>query len=312
MMAEITDADKRILKCDPYYDSLIENSIGTMEIPIGLAVGKVGKTVYNIPLAGCNPGIVTAVTNGFAAAKTIRMNAVNYGRECQIYLINTSDKFFNLKTKLLAEKINQIIPKTITLKSINIGPVSTYHEQHMGKIIMRFDTGDSFKFDELAEVCDEISTMAAKLSDGKVFASGISSSSPMVAHAVAKFDIDDELIKKILLLELVDSRLANLHRDSYDAMNAFTTAVGQSTTCIEPQVDGCINSQWSAHDGLLIGEIWTKLDIGINDGNANLSPVARVSKKLLGNPDLKEIASLTAAIGIATQFNAFKTLVTSD
>jgi hydroxymethylglutaryl-CoA reductase len=53
------------------------------------------------------------------------------------------------------------------------------------------------------------------------------------------------------------------------------------------------------------------LSLGVVGGLTNLHPLVKISLKLLGNPSAKELMGIAAAAGLANNFSAVKSLVTT-
>ncbi|HRP52407.1 MAG TPA: hydroxymethylglutaryl-CoA reductase, partial [Fluviicola sp.] len=53
------------------------------------------------------------------------------------------------------------------------------------------------------------------------------------------------------------------------------------------------------------------ISLGVVGGLTNLHPLVKVSLKMLGNPSAKELMGIVAAAGLANNFGAVKSLVTT-
>lgn len=140
-------------------------------------------------------------------------------------------------------------------------------------------------------------------------------------------DIDDELTgaefaeKFVLAVHIAEMdvyRATTHNKGIFNGIDAVAIATGNDFRAIEAAGHtyaartGTYKSLSTAEvrDGRFIFSLEVPLAMGTVGGLTNLHPLARHSIELLGNPSARQLMMITAAVGLANNFSAVRSLVT--
>jgi hydroxymethylglutaryl-CoA reductase len=127
-------------------------------------------------------------------------------------------------------------------------------------------------------------------------------------------------IEKALRIAQVDMFRATTHNKGiYNGIDAVILATGNDFRAIEAQGhtyaarDGRYRglSRASVKNGTFRFELEVPIALGTIGGLTSLHPLAKISLRLLGNPSAKELMCIAAAVGLAQNFGAINSLVTT-
>ena len=118
----------------------------------------------------------------------------------------------------------------------------------------------------------------------------------------------------------IDPYRATTHNKGiYNGIDAVVLATGNDFRAIEAcghtyaARDGQYRSlsRCTVHDGIFHFELEIPLALGTVGGLTALHPLARLSLELLGRPSARELMQIVAAVGLAQNFAAVRSLVTT-
>ena len=330
-------------------DRMIENVIGTMSLPVGIATNFVidGKP-YLIPFCVEESSIVAAASNmakrclqkgGF---KTNSDNPIMIG---QIQVLDIEDIDLAMESTLTAKyelmAMCNSLPSTMIklgggCKDIEVRKIDTISGP-MLVIHLLVDTRDAMGANAVNTMAELVSGKIEEITKGRVHLRILSNlATHRLAKVVAEFtpeELSDDgtrengskIIKGILEAHhfaMADPYRATTHNKGImNAISAVALACGQDWRAIEA---GChawaavengrytSMTRWKRDDeGNLVGSIETPMAVGIVGGASKVHPVARANLSILGVESAQELAGIMAAAGIAQNLGAMRALATN-
>jgi hydroxymethylglutaryl-CoA reductase len=321
-------------------DRMIENVLGTFELPLGIAVNFVinGKD-YLIPMATEESSVVAAASN---AAKMARIKG-GFSATCsdplmigQLQLLHIDD------VANAAEEILKHKKPLLTLANaqdkilVDLGGGARDLEVRIldspvGKMIITHlivDVRDAMGANAVNTMCEALAPMLEEISGGTVRLKILSNlADKRLAKATAVFDqekmggakVVDAFLESYTLATIDPYRAATHNKGIMNGIDAVIIATGNDFRAIEAGAhayaarNGQYNSLTSYHKdayGNLIGEIELPMAVGIVGGAANMHPKAKLCRKILGISSAKELAEVVASLGLAQNFAALFALST--
>jgi hydroxymethylglutaryl-CoA reductase len=125
-----------------------------------------------------------------------------------------------------------------------------------------------------------------------------------LAYQIAQHDPSRAVTHNKGIMNGVDAVLmatGNDYRAAEAAAHAYAARDGQYRALSRCTVD----------NGLLTISLTIPLALGTVGGITNLHPLARLSLEILGNPNAKELMGIVASVGLASNFAAIRSLVTT-
>lgn len=319
-------------------DGMIENVIGTFEIPVGIATNFEinGKDVL-IPMATEEPSVVAAASK---AAKIARIKGgfrakasdpVMIGQVQLTSLPDPQDAVAKVKAakEELMELANSKDPMLIKFgggcKDIRV----RYLEGDMGPMVVLHlivDCRDAMGANAVNTMAEAISPVIEKMTGGKVVLRIISNLAVhRISRASAVFSKDEvggeegvDLILWALSLAKVDPfRAATHNKGVMNGISAVVRATGNDTRAIEAgvhayasyeRVYGPVTDYHKNDDGDLVGNIDIPVPIGLIGGATKVHPSAKAAIKLLGVSTSQELGEVLACVGLAQNFAALRAL----
>ena len=330
-------------------DRMIENVIGTMSLPVGIATNFVidGKS-YLIPFCVEESSIIAAASNmakrclkngGF---KTNNDESIMIGQIQVLDLDNVEDAGEAVLTaKYELMKMCNSLPSTMIklgggCKDIIVKTI----DSNSGKMLvihLLVDTRDAMGANAVNTMAELVSGKIEEITNGRVHLRILSN---LATHRLAKVkaiftpeELSDDGTRengsKIItgILEahhfaMSDPYRATTHNKGImNAISPIALACGQDWRAIEA---GC--HAWAAvesgeytsmtrwnrdDDGNLVGSIETPMAVGIVGGASKVHPAAKANLSILGVQSARELAGVMAAAGIAQNLGALRALATT-
>ena len=330
-------------------DRMIENVIGTMSLPVGVATNFVidGKP-YLIPFCVEESSIVAAASN--MAKRCLKNGGFKTNNDnpvmiAQIQILDIEDldeateSILTAKYELMA-MCNSLPSTMIKLgggcKDIEVRRIDTISGP-MLIVHLLVDTRDAMGANAVNTMAELVTGKIEEITNGRVHLRILSN---LATHRLAKVEAiftpeelsDDgsrengaKIIKGILeahYFAMSDTYRASTHnKGMMNAISAIALACGQDWRAIEA---GC--HAWAAvdtgkytsmtrwhrnDDGNLVGSIETPMAVGIVGGASKVHPAARANLSILGVESAQELAGIMAAAGIAQNLGAMRALATN-
>ncbi len=319
-------------------DRLIENVVGSYQLPLGLAFNfKINNKDYIVPMVIEEPSVVAAASKiakiarkhgGFVAdgVKSIMIS--------QIQLTNlknidyAKDVLTKYKQKILS-LANEQDPILNQLgggaKDFEVREIDT-RKGKMLIIHLLVDVRDAMGANVVNTMAEAVTPYIEDLCDAKIYLRIVSNlATHRVAKAKAVFDKDllggEEVVEGILNayeFAYADPYRATTHNKGImNGIIALTLATGNDTRAIESGAHAYASLSGSYKpltkfdldsDGNLVGEIEIPLAFGIVGGITKTHPMARLALKILKVESAGELAQVAAALGLAQNVGALRAL----
>ena len=321
-------------------DRMIENVLGTFEIPLGVAVNfKVNGKDYLVPMAIEESSVVAAASN---AAKIARAKG-GFKTECtdplmigQIQILHIKDvagaaqKLMGKKKEILhlANEQDKVLVKFGGgAKDIEVRIL----DSPLGKMIvvhLIVDVRDAMGANAVNTMCEALTPMMEKITGGKVRLRILSNlADKRIVKAKAVFDkekmggehIVDAFLESYNLAAVDPYRAATHNKGIMNGIDALIIATGNDFRAIEAGAHAYAsrNGQYTSlsryykdKNGNLVGELELPMAVGIIGGAGNIHPKAKLCKKILGIKTAKELAEVVVSLGLAQNFAAVFALST--
>ncbi|MEF8848846.1 MAG: hydroxymethylglutaryl-CoA reductase, degradative [Candidatus Thermoplasmatota archaeon] len=321
-------------------DRMIENVLGTFELPLGLAVNfLINKKDRILPMATEESSVIAAASN---AAKIARRKG-GFKAEVsdplmigQIQILDVDDpvgdskKIIENKEKILeiANKQDEVLvnlgggAKDIEVRILN---------SPLGKMLITHlivDVRDAMGANAVNSMCEALAPVIEELTSGHVRLKILSNlADKRIAKATAVFDkekmggeeVVDAFLESYSLAVIDPYRAATHNKGIMNGIDSLLIAMGNDFRAVESGAhayaakDGkytSLTSYYKNDDGDLVGEIELPVAVGTVGGAASMNPKAKVCKKILGIDSAGELAEIVASLGLAQNFAAVLALST--
>ena len=342
-LLNLTHEEVKLLQVLGYFtptqiDTLIENVIGSYQLPLGIALNfKINGKDYILPMVIEEPSVVAAASN---AAKIARKMGGFQSEEVKSIMISqiqiTQLKDIAVAKEILVrnkEKILKIANEQDPLLNklgggaldIEIREIET----NKGKMVilhLLVNVLDAMGANVVNTMAEAVSPYIEEISEGKIYLRIVSN---LATHRVAKckavFDknlLGGEAVVEGILnayeFALADPYRATTHNKGImNGIIALTLATGNDTRAIEAGAHAyaSLSGKYkpltkfkSDSDGNLVGEIEIPLALGIVGGMTKIHPMARLALKILGVKSAEELSQIAAALGLAQNVAALRAL----
>ena len=334
---------------DASADRMIENVIGTMSLPVGVATNFIiDEKHYVVPFCLEESSVVAAASNmakrchakgGFSSNNDAPMMIA------QIQLLDVEDHDAAIqqieKNKIQLMELANSLPSTmirlgggcknITTRSLETlsGPMLIVH--------IHVDCRDAMGANAVNTMAELLAPELEKMTSGRSLLRILSNlATQRLARVTATFtpeemsntgDSDDgkNIIDGILEAHhfaMADPyRAATHNKGVMNGISAVAVACGQDWRAVEAGCHAYVAyhqgrygsmTHWEKDsEGNLVGTIETPMAVGIVGGASKVHPVARANLEILGVESAQELASVMAAAGLAQNLGALRALATS-
>ncbi len=319
-------------------DRMIENVIGTFELPLGIATNfLIDGRDYLIPMAIEEPSVVAAASN---AAKVARVKGgfitdvtppVMIG-QVQITKVKNpfSAKMEILRNKdEIIEKANEQDSMLVKLgggcKDIEVRVIDTITGP-MVIVHLLVDVRDAMGANAVNTMAEAVAPMLEKLSGGRVRLRIVSNLAKYrLARAKAVFarevigeDAVEGIMQAYAFAKADPFRCATHNKGIMNGVSAVVIATGNDFRAVEAGAhsyaacDGYkpLTCYEVNEDGDLVGTIEIPTAVGVVGGATRVNPLARICLKILGVQKAEELSRILAAVGLAQNFAALRALAT--
>ncbi|MHA2035486.1 MAG: hydroxymethylglutaryl-CoA reductase, degradative [Promethearchaeota archaeon] len=342
-LVNLDQNEMKILKELGYFsatqiDTLIENVVGSYQLPFGLALNfKINDKDYIIPMVIEEPSVVAAASN---AARMARKHGGFHSEEVKSIMISqiqiTQVDDLEISKKKIRENKQQLLdianeqdPMLNELgggaRDIDIREIDT----NKGKMIilhLLVDVLDAMGANVVNTMAEAISPYIEDISGGKVYLRIVSNlATHRVAKSSATFDKEmlggEEVVEGILNayeFAAADPYRATTHNKGImNGIVALTLATGNDSRAIEAGAHAyaSLSGQYSPltkfkmdSEGNLVGEIEVPLALGIIGGMTKIHPMARIALKILNVKSASELSQVGAALGLSQNVAALRAL----
>lgn len=319
-------------------DTLIENVIGSYQLPLGIAFNfKINQKDYIIPMVIEEPSVIAAASNaakmarkhgGFTAEKVKSVMIAQIQIAQLKSLTDTKNKLIEHKERILriANEQDPILNKLGGgAFDFKIRELET-RKGDMLVLHLFIDVLDAMGANIVNTMAEAISPYIEKICNGKIYLRIVSNlATHRIARCKATFDKDllggENVVEGILNayeFALADPYRATTHNKGImNGIVALALATGNDTRAIEagahayaslkgdytPLTEFDIDSE-----GNLVGQIEVPLALGIIGGMTKIHPMARLAFKILDVKSAEELSQVAAALGLAQNVAALRAL----
>ena len=322
-------------------DRMIENVIGTMPVPLGVAMNfRVNGRDYLVPMAIEEPSVVAAASNaakmarakgGFTASTSgpvmigqIQLVHVPDPHSARLAILHARDEILrraNEKDPILVKLGGGAKDVETRVISTGRGPMVITH--------LIVDCRDAMGANAVNTMAEAVAPHLEEITGGRVYLRIISNLAVRrLARARAVFAKDaiggPEVVEGILeAFAFADAdpfRCATHNKGIMNGIDAVVLATGNDFRAIEAGAhsyaawkSGGYRSltTWERNaDGDLVGTIELPMAVGLVGGATAVHPTAKACVKLLGVKSAQELAEVIASVGLAQNFAALRALAT--
>lgn len=315
---------------------MIENVVGTFELPFGIAVNfLINNKDYVIPMVIEEPSVVAAASY---AAKLARPSGGFFTSSTapvmigQIQLVEVESPS-SARLQILEHKkdivdlANQQDPvllkfgggcKDIEVRVLDNGMVITH---------LLVDCRDAMGANAVNTMAEAVAPFIEEITGGRVYLRIISNLAKYrLARARVTFSKDaigaetvDSIVEAYEFARTDPFRAATHNKGIMNGITAVVCATGNDTRAVESGAHAYASimgrytslTHWEKdRNGDLRGTIEIPMAVGLVGGATKSHPVARVAVKILGVKTANELGEIVAAVGLAQNFAALRALAT--
>lgn len=322
-------------------DRMIENVVGTMPVPLGVAVNfRVNGRDYLVPMAIEEPSVVAAASNaakmarekgGFTASTS---GPVMIG---QIQLVHVPDPhsarlaILHARDEIL-RRANDKDPILVKLgggaKDVEARVISTGR----GSMVITHlivDCRDAMGANAVNTMAEAVAPYLEEITGGRVYLRIISNLAVRrLARARAVFakdaiggaEVVEGILEAFAFADADPFRCATHNKGIMNGIDAVVLATGNDFRAIEAGAHSYAAwkgggyrslTTWETNaDGDLVGTIEVPMAVGLVGGATAVHPTAKACVKLLGVKSAQELAEVIASVGLAQNFAALRALAT--
>ena len=322
-------------------DHMIENFVGTMTIPVGVATNmKVDGRDVLIPMATEESSVVAAVCNAARQSYDNGGFITSMSGTCmiaQIQVVNVPDPY-NARLSILERKADiQAICDGCDPLLIQLGggfrdlEVRIIDTQSGPMVITHIiiDTLDAMGANAVNTMAEALAPSIAQWTGGRTYLRILSNlADRRLARARCVWrtaDIGGEAVRDGMVMayhfaEADPYRAATHNKGIMNGISAVVLATGNDTRAVEAGAHAYASrlgrysslTRWeTTADGDLSGSIEIPMAVGLVGGATKLHPMAKAALKILGVQSASALARIIAAVGLAQNFAAMKALATT-
>ena len=336
-IANLTEQEMEILQAGKIEleaaNRIIENVIGTIPIPIGIATNFVinGKKFW-IPMATEQESIIsdaskasewTLATGGFRAYNT---GSVMIG-QIQVLRIKNYER---AKHQIFAHKqaiLSLANTQSVTRRAVNLR-VRELKSPHMFLVELLVDVKDSMGANIVDSMCEAVASLIESLTKGKVNLRIVSNlatkrlvrvEATIMKDLIGGENIADRIVSACAFAERDPFRAATHNKGILNGVSAVVLAVGNDIRAVEAGAHAFAAmsdkysplSFWAKNsNGDLEGVLEMPMAVGIIGGSVSSHPTAKICLKILGVEKATELGEVAASVGLACNLFALYSLVT--
>ncbi|MGH8282377.1 MAG: hydroxymethylglutaryl-CoA reductase, degradative [Gammaproteobacteria bacterium] len=328
-------------------DKMIENVIGVMGLPLGLALNfLINNHDYVVPLVVEEPSIVAALSSaakqvrdagGFTTESTkpiligqVQVVDIDNSAKAQAAVLQRKQEIINLA--------NSLHPKMVARGGgaedveVRIHPAADGRHD-MVVVHLLVNTCDAMGANMVNTMCEGVAPLVEAITGGKVFLRILSNltdralvwaKATIPVEVLASKGYDGEQVRDGIILAndlaVVDPyRAATHNKGIMNGVDAVALATGNDWRALEAAAHAYAArgksytslTRWYKNDlGDLVGSIEIPMKVGIVGGPLQTNPTVALNNRLLGIKSARELAEIMGVVGLAQNFSALRALVT--
>ena len=326
-------------------DHMIENAIGVLGLPLGIGLNfRVNGRDYLVPMAVEEPSVVAAAS--FAAR--IARDAGGFTAEAdpplmvgQVQLVRVPDRTaaaarIHAATPRLLAAADAIHPNMVRrgggARAVEVRDLADTAAGAMLVVHIVLDVGDAMRANAINTIVEALAPMLEELSAGTARLRILTNLADLrLARAAVRLpfhllntrtldgrEVAARIEEACAFAAADPYRAATHNKGIMNGIDAVTVATGNDWRAVEAGAHAYAAregrygplSSWRVADGALVGTVELPLALAIVGGNLEANPRARSALRLLDVRSARELAAVTAAVGLAQNFAALRALVT--
>lgn len=334
-LAAVVPPDEKMLSIA---DRMIENVIGTLSIPLGIAANFIiNGREYLIPMATEEPSVVAAASNMASVARIhggFHTSTDQPIMIAQIQVVGAKDphgarmRLYERRQELL-DLANEQDPFLVQLGGgareidVRIVDASTTRFVVLHLIV---DVRDAMGANAVNTMAEALASLVSEIAGGRVRLRILSNKADLrLARVRAIYDRDalggEDVVNGIVdayALAAADPyRAATHNKGIMNGITAVVLATGNDTRAVEAGAHShaAANGRYTSlsryekdENGNLVGTMEVPMAVGLVGGATKTHPVAQACVKLLGVRSAQELAGVIAAVGLAQNTGALRAL----
>ena len=343
-MADLTSDEVELLRSGgglglEAADRMIENVVGTIEYPLGVAVNfRINGRDRLVPMAIEEPSVVAAASNMARLMREgdgIKASCTDPVMIGQIQVLDVPDmdgakKALTEAKESLLGLANQQDPVLVRFgggaRDLQIRVIET-EAGEMLVLHLLVDCRDAMGANAVNTMCEVLAPSVEKITGGRVLLRIISN---LADHRLARAEavigkddiggeeIVDDIVAAWAFADADPYRAATHNKGIMNGVIAVALATAQDHRALEAGAHAYAArsgryrslSRWSKNeDGDLVGVLEMPMAVGIVGGATRTHPVARLALKIMGASKAIELAGVMAAVGLAQNLGALRALV---
>lgn len=321
-------------------DRLIENMVGTMNIPVGVATNLlIDGRDYLVPMATEESSVVAAVCNagrqcydsgGFVTSMSgtkmiaqVQLVDVTDPNNARLTILERTDEIREICDAcdpVLVERGGGFRDVEVRVLESAQGPMVITH--------LIVDTRDAMGANAVNTMAEKLAPHLETWTGGRVYLrilSNLADRRLARARCVWKADaiggaaVRDGIIRAYEFASMDPYRAATHNKGIMNGVTAVVMATGNDTRAVEAGAHayaarkgwyGSLSHWEVTRDGDLAGTLEMPMAVGLIGGATKLHPMARASLRIMGIESAQQLARVIAAVGLAQNFSALKALAT--
>lgn len=323
-------------------DSMIENAIGTMNIPVGVATNMVvDQQDTLVPMATEESSVVAAVCNAARQCRDSGGFITSMSGSLMIAQVQLVDvpnpEFARLQILEHKAEIKQVCDETdpVLLKhggGFRDVEVRVLEGSLTGAMVITHlivDTRDAMGANAVNSMAEAVAPLIAEWTSGRTYLRILSNlADRRLARARATWTLDaiggesvrDGILAAYEFASIDPYRAATHNKGVMNGVSAVVLATGNDTRAVEAGAHAYAArtgryrplTHWEADgDGNLTGMIEIPMPVGLIGGATKSHPTARVALDIMAVESAEQLARTIAAVGLAQNFSALKALATT-
>jgi hydroxymethylglutaryl-CoA reductase len=321
-------------------DRMIENVVGSMPLPLGIAVNfLINGRDYLIPMAIEEPSVVAAASNAAKMARAgggFQAHTTEPVMIGQIQVVDVPDpqaaklRVLEIKDRIL-EVCNEKDPVLVKFgggaRDVEVRVIDTLRGP-MVIVHLLVDCRDAMGANAVNTMVEAAAPLVEEATGGRVYLRIISNLAvKRLARAKAVFkkeaiggpEVVDGILEAYAFAASDPYRCATHNKGIMNGIDAVVIATGNDWRAIEAGAHSYASlgghyrplTTWERNrEGDLVGTIELPLAVGLVGGATAVHPTAKANVKLLGVKTAQELAQVIAAVGLAQNFAALRALAT--
>jgi len=322
-------------------DHMIENVVGVLGVPLGLATNFVvnGRQVL-VPMATEEASVVAAASNSAKIARLrggFHTSSSQPIMQTQVQIIGVADpaggrlRLLDARDELIA-LANAQDPKLVELgggaREVSVRIV----ESRAGRYVvlhLHVDVRDAMGANAVNTMAEAIAPRAAEIAGGRALLRILTNKADLrLSRARAVFDADalggpavvEDIVHAAALAEADVYRAVTHNKGIMNGISAVVLATGNDTRAVEagghshavgPGGGYTSLSRFERDaDGNIVGTLELPMPVGLVGGATRTHPVAQAALAILGVRTAAELAEIIVAVGLAQNFAAVRALAT--